>query len=126
MVDAINCANTDSRIWFRDKQKRITMSARKGFEKLSEKKAHNKETHPERGTKRYAQNEKIINQNPVLKKARDISQGFSPTSTISTGADVSQQYKDNYDKIDFKGVRSEKKGYRVKVNGVYQDEQDND
>ena len=44
----------------RDKQERITMSARKGFEKLSEKKAHNKETHPERGTKRYAQNEKII------------------------------------------------------------------
>ena len=61
MVDAINRANTDSRIWFRDKQERITMSARKGFEKLSEKKAHNKETHPERGTKRYAQNEKIIN-----------------------------------------------------------------
>ena len=119
MVDAINRANTDSRIWFRDKQERITMSARKGFEKLSEKKAHNKETHPERGTKRYAQNEKIINQNPVLKKARDISQGFKPSSTISTGADVSQQYKDNYDKdIDFKGVRSKrllgyKKGYRV-------------
>ena len=102
------------------------MTTRKGFEKLSEKKAHNKETHPERGTRRYTQNEKIINNNPVLKKARDISQGFSPSSTISTGADVSLEYKKNYDQIDW-GTRDETpKKYRVKVNGRYVDEDKDD
>ena len=83
MVDAINCANTYSRIWFRDKQERIIMrKEEKDVEQVKSKVAHNKETHPEKGTKRYAQNEKIINQNPVLKKARDISQGIQkPTKT---------------------------------------------
>ena len=81
-----------------------------------------KGTIPESNTDRWKKNEKLINQDPALKRVRDIQQGFKPTSTISTGADVSQQYKDNYDKIDFKGVRAEKKNYRVKVNGKYIDE----
>ena len=50
------------------------------------KQRSNKDAYPDKGTRRYTQNEKIINQNPVLKKARDIAQGFSPSSTISTGA----------------------------------------
>lgn len=82
---------------------------------------HNKNI-PKKNSKQWVKNEKLIAQNPVLRSARDISEGFKPGSGISTGADVSQQYKDNYDKIDFKGVRAEKKNYRVKVNGKYIDE----
>jgi len=84
----------------------------------------NKGTIPETNTDRWKKNEKLINQDPALKRVRDIQQGFKPTSTITTGADVSQQYKDNYDKIDFTGVRTEKKNYRVKINGKYIDEED--
>ena len=84
----------------------------------------NKGTIPETNTDRWKKNEKLINQDPALKRVRDIQQGFKPSSTITTGADVSQQYKDNYDKIDFTGVRTEKKNYRVKINGVYIDEED--
>lgn len=40
---------------------------------------------PEKGTKEYNRNEKIINQNPVLKKARDTAEGLdSPRRKYST------------------------------------------
>jgi len=32
---------------------------------------------PEKGSKQWVQNEKTINENPVLKKARDETQGFN-------------------------------------------------
>ena len=92
------------------------------------KQRSNKDAYPDKGTSRYNQNEKIINQNSVLKKARDISQGFTHTSTITTAGDTSQQYKDNYDKIDFsKREKTEKPKFKVRVNGVLQyPEDDND
>lgn len=109
---------------------------RAGFEKSVEKKSHNKDTHPEKGTRRYAQNEKIINENPVLKQARDIAEGLekpassyglpSGLSRRNTGAGsqgqwhggkgsapragtYSQEYKDNFDRIFGHGKYSKDK-----------------
>ena len=109
---------------------------RAGFEKAVEKRAHNKETHPEKGTARWKQNEKIINENPVLKQARDISQGLekkpsayglsSSATRRHSGAGsqsqwhggkgsaprpgtYSQEYKDNFDRIFGHGKYSKDK-----------------
>lgn len=105
---------------------------RKDFEKAVQKKSENTFTHPEKGTKRYAQNEKIINENMALKQARDISQGVQKGENAykhdshgkgSAQRGNSQEYKDNYDKIDFSKTKSvTKKGWKVKINGVYVDE----
>ena len=102
------------------------------FESKVQKKSENTFSHPEKGTKRYSENEKIINNNSALKKARDISQGLQkPDSAYgdtshgkgSAQRGNSQEYKDNFDKIDFsKSKSTTKKGWRVKVNGVYVDE----
>ena len=55
---------------------------------------------PEKGSKQWQKNEKTINQNPFLRKARDISEGFSGKNSSSTGGwTPSQAYKDNYDAI---------------------------
>lgn len=55
---------------------------------------------PEKGSKQWQKNEKTINQNPFLRKARDISEGFSGKGSASTGGwTPSQAYKDNYDAI---------------------------
>ena len=54
---------------------------------------------PERGSKEGRQLERIVDKSPFLKKMRAKSQGES-YSEISTSA-PSQQYKDNYDKIDW-------------------------
>ena len=81
---------------------------------------------PEKNSKQWIKNEKLIAKNPVLRGARDTAEGFKPSSGISTGADVSEEYKSNYDQIDWSGVRSEKKNYRVKVNGRYVDEDQED
>lgn len=79
---------------------------------------------PEKGSRAWAKNEKIINKNPMLRELRDTSEGFRTGSGISTGADTSQQYKDNYDKIDFtKRPKADKPKFRVKVNGKYTDEE---
>lgn len=74
---------------------------------------------PEKNSSQWIKNEKLIAKNPVLRQARDIQQGFRPGSGISTGG-----FGDNYDKIDFSNTRKQKKGYRVKINGVYQDEEE--
>lgn len=66
----------------------------------------------------------IVNKVPYLKKIKDQQQGLTYRGDIVSG-DTSQQYKDNYDQIDWSNTRKEKKNYRVKINGVYQDE-DND
>lgn len=64
--------------------------------------------------------EKIVSHNPFLKKMRAKSRGEKYTEIVS--GDNSEEYKANYDKIDWSGVRSEKKSYRVKINGRYVDE----
>ena len=55
---------------------------------------------PEKGTAQWRKNEKMINENPVLKKARDIQQGLTTRGDITLGA-PSEAYKANYDKIDW-------------------------
>lgn len=65
--------------------------------------------------------EKMVYQNPYLKKMRAKSHGEKYNDIVS--ADNSEEYKNNYDKINWSGIRSEKKSYRVKVNGVYIDEE---
>jgi hypothetical protein len=65
---------------------------------------------------------KIVDKNPALKKLKSASHG-ERYSEIQSG-DNSEEYKAGYDKINW-GVRdTTKRNYRVKVNGVYQDEQD--
>ena len=105
------------------------------FERMSEKKRHNKETHPEKGTRNYDRNEKIINNNPALKKARDIAQGLQKpdsayTSPGGKGYSLREQkgdrekYADAWERIfGNKNKKSEsKRGYKLKVNGVYVEE----
>tara|TARA_R100001463_G_scaffold68685_1_gene122175 strand:+ start:1322 stop:1594 length:273 start_codon:yes stop_codon:yes gene_type:complete len=74
----------------------------------------------------WKKTEKTITKNPTLRRIRDISEGFKPGSTISTGVS-DQQYKDNYDKIDWNKGKKEgtkpKPKFRTKVNGKYQDEE---
>ena len=61
--------------------------------------------------------------NPVLRAARDTAQGFKASSGITTGGDVSEEYKSNYDKIVWdKREEAEKPKFRTKVNGKYTDE----
>ncbi len=55
---------------------------------------------PDKGSKQWVKNEKIINSNPFLRSMREKSEGFSGTSTTSTGGwTPSQAYKDNFDAI---------------------------
>ena len=68
-----------------------------------------KSTVPEKGTSQWKKNEKIINENPALKRARDIAEGIEkPASAYSNNGGkgsaaksfvYSQQYKDNWDRI---------------------------
>lgn len=74
---------------------------------------------PKKGTRKWKQNESLIAKNPVLRAARDKSEGFKPSSGITTGAN-DQQYKDNYDKINWNKNKSKPK-FKVRINGVYQD-----
>lgn len=65
----------------------------------------------------------IIDKSPKLKALKSHSEG-EKYSEINSGIN-DQAYKDGYDKINW-GKRDEKikPKFRVKVNGVYQDEQD--
>ena len=78
---------------------------------------------PDKNTTQWKKNEKIINENKVLKSARDKVEGFSKTSMITTGVN-DEQYKEGYDKIKWNTKPKQKKGFRVKINGVYQDEEE--
>ena len=60
----------------------------------------------------------IINKTPMLKKLRDGAEGLQHRGDVISG-DTSQQYKDNYDQIDWTATYNQKKNYRVKINGVY-------
>ena len=77
---------------------------------------------PEKGSSDWKRNEKIIAKNPVLRAARDTAEGFRPSSGITTAGGNSEEYKNNYDQIDFTKRDTSKKSYRVKVNGRYVDE----
>ena len=92
---------------------------------------------PQKNSAQWKKNEKIINNHPGLKQARDISEGIekpdrhykqthggkgsAPRINLN-----SQKWKDAYDQIDWSGIRNEKKSYRVKINGVYQDQNEDD
>ena len=61
---------------------------------------------PEKGSSQWKKNEKIINENPTLKAARDRVEGFRPRSGATHGGKGSarrsgneQAYKDNWERI---------------------------
>jgi len=65
---------------------------------------------------------KAIDKSPELKKIRSIKDGMS-YSEINTGVN-DQQYKDNYDKIEW-GKNKTKPSFKVRVNGkVINDEEE--
>ena len=64
----------------------------------------------------------IINKTPMLKKLRDQSQGLKYKGDITSDVPT-QQFKDNYDKIKW-GSDKPKAKFKIKVNGVYQDTDD--
>ena len=67
------------------------------------------------------QAEKLIDNSPELKRLRSIKDGLS-SSEITTGVN-DQQYKDNYDKINWSKKLNKNPSYRVKVNGKYIDDE---
>ena len=73
---------------------------------------------PKKESREWKRNESIIAKNPQLRRMRDIQQGFAPSSGIRAAG-----FGDNYDNIDFSKKDNTKKGYRVKVNGKYVDEE---
>ena len=78
---------------------------------------------PTKESKQWKKNESMIAKSPTLRRMRDIQQGFNPSSAITSGV-VDQQYKDNYDKIQWaKPEEKEKPKFRIKVNGRYTDEE---
>ena len=54
---------------------------------------------PEKNSKQWRKNESLIAKDPVLREARDISEGFRPSSAGSRVAGGSQAYKDGWDRI---------------------------
>ena len=69
----------------------------------------------------------IVDKNPRLKALKSQSEG-EKYSEINSGVN-DQAYKDGYDKIDWNkskkdGIAKPKPKFKYKVNGVYQDEQD--
>ena len=61
----------------------------------------------------------IINKTPMLKKLRDQSQGLTYRGDITSDVPT-EQYKKNYDKIKW-GTDKPKANFKIKINGVYQD-----
>lgn len=76
---------------------------------------------PKKNSTGWVKNEKIIAKNPFLRAQRDKTEGFKPSSGITTGAN-DQEYKDGYDKINWTKNKP-KPSFRVKINGKYQDEE---
>ena len=64
---------------------------------------------------------KIVDKNPALKKLKSASHGET-YSEISSGVN-DEQYKAGYDQIDWGKRDTTKRKYRIKVNGVYQDDE---
>lgn len=83
-----------------------------------------KGTIPPKGSSQWKKNEKAIASNPVLRAARDTSEGFKPGSGISTGVNDAE-YKAGYDKIQWtKPEEKTKPKFKVRINGVLQDKDD--
>ena len=68
------------------------------------------------------QAEKLVDSSPALKKIRAMKDGIKQ-SDIMSGTN-SQQYKDNYDQIDWGKRLVENTNYKVKVNGKYIDREE--
>ena len=82
----------------------------------------NKGNIPKKNTSQWKKNEKLIAKHPGLRAARDIQQGFKPSTGISSGVN-DEQYKAGYDQIEWNTDPKQKKSFRVKINGKYQDEE---
>jgi hypothetical protein len=61
---------------------------------------------PKKGSREWVRNEKIINENPVLKAGRDRAEGFKPRKGATHGGKGSarrsgndQAYADNWERI---------------------------
>ena len=55
---------------------------------------------PQKDSAQWRKNESLIARDPVLRQARDISEGFKPSTTSgSRVAGGSQAYKDGWDRI---------------------------
>jgi len=77
---------------------------------------------PKKNSKAWVANEKIIAKNPFLRGQRDKTEGFKPSSGITTGAN-DEQYKDGYDKIKWNTDKPKPK-FKIRVNGkVINDEE---
>ena len=76
-----------------------------------------KDNVPKKGSSQWRKNESIIAKNPILRAARDKAEGFKPGSGISS-ADNSAEYKAGYDQIDWSKRDNSKRSYKLKVNGV--------
>jgi len=74
---------------------------------------------PQKGSKQWVKNEKLINKHPGLRAARDIQQGFKPGRGLSTGVNDAE-YKAGYDKIEWNKDKPKPK-FKVRINGVLQD-----
>lgn len=104
--------------------------------KMEAKKRANPDAYPDKGTKRYAQNEKMINNNSALKQARDVAQGiekhagaYGDTSHGKGSAQRgnSEEYKAQYDKIVWtKREEADKPKFKTRINGVLQYPEDDD
>jgi len=78
-----------------------------------------KDKTPAQGSREWKKNESIIAKNPILRAARDKSQGLGSSSTINTGVN-DEQYKAGYDKINWNTKDKPKPKYRIRINGVLQ------
>ena len=74
-----------------------------------------KGTIPDKNTTQWKKNEKLISKHPMLKAARDVSEGFTPSSGVSTGVN-DEQYKAGYDKIKWTKDKPKAK-FKIRVNG---------
>jgi hypothetical protein len=77
-----------------------------------------KGTIPKKGSSQWKKNEKTIASHPMLRAARDTSEGFKPGSGISTGVNDAE-YKAGYDKIKWNADKPKPK-FKVRINGVLQ------
>ena len=78
---------------------------------------------PEKNSSQWKKNEKLIAKHPGLRAARDVTEGLKPSSGISSGVNDAQ-YKAGYDQIEWNTDPKQKKSFRVKINGKYQDEEE--
>ena len=81
-----------------------------------------KGTIPDKNTTQWKKNEKLISKHPTLRAARDVSEGFTPSSGVSTGVN-DEKYKNGYDKIKWTKDKPKAK-FKIRVNGkVINDEE---